>query len=207
MHIDNYTLIVLPTSYLPNIEYFKILFDSDTVYIDGYERYEKQTFRNRTKILTANGDLNLSIPVSRPQGKETLVNEVEISNAEDWRKDHLKAIESAYKNTPYFEYYWDKISTLLNDDVKALDVFNLRLIKHISDKIGLTVDIKETSAFYEFTENDFRKSLHPKKDSGFKANHYIQTFEERHGFNSNPSILDLLFNEGPNSISILQESV
>jgi WbqC-like protein family len=199
-------MIILPTAYFPNIEYFKILFEQDTVFVDGFERYEKQTFRNRTTILTANGVLNLSIPVVRPSGKNTLINEVEISNAEDWRKDHLKAIESAYRNTPYFEYYWDAICDIINADHKYLYKLNFDLCVHLIEKVGLSLDFEQTSEFIDFLENDWRKVLHPKKQSKFKSKHYIQTFEERFGFQDNLSILDLLFNEGPNSISILQES-
>ncbi|MFT4602044.1 MAG: hypothetical protein ACI857_002230 [Arenicella sp.] len=200
-------MIILPTSYFPNLEYFKILFKNDVVFLDGFERYEKQTFRNRATILSANGNLDLSVPVIRPSGKSTLVNEVEISNVEDWRKDHLKAIESAYRNTPYFEYYWDAIKDLLSRDYKTLAELNFELIQHLIQKIGLSARVKKTTEFNDFIEGDFRRSLHPKKESTFKSKHYIQTFEERHGFYPNPSILDLLFNEGPNSISILQESL
>ena len=199
-------MTILPTSYFPNIEYFKILFENKEVVIDINERYEKQTFRNRATILTANGLLNLSVPVIRPQGKNTLIKEVAISYAENWQKDHLKAIESAYRNTPYFQFYWDAISEILEKKHLFLWELNFEITQHLIDKFGLTVKLDTTSKFIDFKKDDYRKNLHPKIDTGFKTKPYIQTFEERYGFVNNPTALDLLCNEGPNGISILQES-
>ena len=197
---------ILPTSYFPNIEYFKILFENKEVAIDLYERYEKQTFRNRATILSANGVLNLSVPVVRTNGKSTLVKDVTISYAENWQKDHLKAFESAYSNTPYFEFYWDAIELILQKKHSYLWELNQEITQHLINKIGLTAEVRFTEEFADFSENDYRKTLHPKVDNHFQNKPYIQTFEERYGFVNNPTVLDLLFNEGPNSISILIES-
>jgi hypothetical protein len=202
----NTSSIILPTSYFPNIEFFKLVFENSKILIDINERYEKQTYRNRATVLSANGVLNLSVPVIRPNGKSTLVKEVEISYVENWQKNHLKAIESAYRNTPYFEFYWDAIVIILKKEQKYLWELNQEIILHLADKFGLTATTKTTAEFIDFQESDYRKRLHPKIDSGFKTKSYIQTFEERYGFVNNPTALDLLFNEGPNSISIISES-
>lgn len=199
-------MIILPTSYLPNIEYFKVLFENSQVKIDLFERYEKQTYRSRCTILSANGHLNLSVPVIKKNGKNTLVKDVEISYAENWQKDHLKAIESAYRNTPYFEFYWDAIENIILEQHHFLCELNQELMLLLLSKFGLTVNVTNTSTFIDFEANDFRKTLHPKNETGFVTKKYIQTFEERYGFINNPSALDLLFNEGPNSLSIISES-
>lgn len=176
------------------------------VFIDENELYQKQTYRNRTTILTANGIQNLSVPVIRPQGKNSIVHEIEISYAENWVKDHIKAIESAYRNSPYYQYYSDQLIGILKKNHAKLSELNWDLIQFFIQKIGLAVQLQKSAESSNFSEHDFRKTLHPKVETGFKSYHYIQTFEERHGFHPNPSILDLLFNEGPNSISILQET-
>lgn len=175
--------------------------------IDEHEIYQKQTYRNRSIILTANGPQNLSVPVIRPNGKNTLVSETEISYVENWLKDHQRAIESAYRNTPYYQYYSHEIFEILERNNQSLFNLNWDLTQLLIDKIGLSVALKRATESPKVVENDFRRTLQPKLSSGFESKHYIQTFEERHGFHSNPSILDLLFSEGPNSISILQESI
>lgn len=175
--------------------------------IDEHEIYQKQTFRNRSIILTANGPQNLSVPVIRQNGKNTLVSETKISYVENWLKDHQRAIESAYRNTPYYQYYSDGIFEILERNNESLFDLNWDLTQFLIDKIGLSVALKRATESPEISDNDYRRTFQPKLMSDFESHHYIQTFEERHGFHSNPSIIDLLFSEGPNSISILQESL
>lgn len=131
---------------------------------------------------------------------------MQISYVENWIKDHQKAIESAYRNTPYYEYYADDIFTILSQQFEHLTELNQALTLYFIEKIGLSLELSQSTEPAPIQQTDYRISLSPKIDTGFKAHHYIQTFEDRHGFHPNPSILDLLFNEGPNSISILQES-
>lgn len=198
--------MLLPTAYFPNIEYFWHLYHSKIAEIDFYEPWQKQTFRNRSYILTANGVQMISVPVERPFGKETTINQVLISNKEDWRKDHIGALTSAYKRTPYFEFYWDDLQALLNHDHDTLIALNFSLTHWLVEKIGLSCEIKFTDQIKDLEPNDLRAALHPKKETSFKCYPYLQTFTEKFGFENNLSVLDLLFNEGPNSISILQES-
>jgi hypothetical protein len=199
-------MIVLPSVYFGNIEYFYLLYANTEAQIDVHETYQKQTYRSRCEILSSNGKMSLSIPVIRPHGKDSLMNEIKISNAENWRKDHKKAIESAYRRTPYYEFYEEKIFQILEQDHELLIELNNELTLFILEKIGLTIKVSMTKSSPILAGYDYRIALNPKKETGFKTHRYIQTFEERHGFVPNLSILDLLFNEGPNSISILQES-
>lgn len=198
--------MILPTSYFGNIEYFRCLWKEKEVVIDIHEPYQKQTYRTRCEIIGANGLQTLSIPVERPNGKESTVKDVLITYKEDWRKDHLKAIESAYSRAPYFIYYFNAIRDILLNDHQLLWELNDQLLKYLIDKIGLTVDISYSKQQIPLEKEDFRVDFSSKKESGFQTHRYIQTFEERHGFRNNVCILDLLFNEGPNTISILQES-
>src|SRR5688500_13554879 len=96
--------VVLSTAYWPNLPYFYYLLNSEKVFVEHHEHYHKQSFRNRTKILTANGVLELSIPVVKKYDKE-IINTIEISYAEAWQIKHWRAISSSYKNSPYFEFF------------------------------------------------------------------------------------------------------
>jgi hypothetical protein len=199
--------MILPSVYFGNIEYYHKLYNESNVIIDTHEKFQKQTYRSRCEILTANGRINLSVPVERPDGKNTLMQDVLISNAENWRKDHKKAIESAYRRTPYYEYYFEQLFEIIDKDFLTLHESNTALQEFLISKIGLTVQVEFTSESIPDIEKDYRSLLNPKQATSFKTHRYIQTFEERFGFQNNLSILDLLFNEGPNAITILSESV
>ena len=197
---------ILPTAYFPSIAYFKVLFEHDKVFINCDESFQKQTFRNRCSIANSNGILNLSVPVKRLKGSDSLTAEIQISEVENWRKDHLKAIESAYRRSPYYEFYIEKITSILQTKYNFLHDLNHQLLLFLVDKIGLTVQIEIEAKDFEKTNADYRGILNSKNQDFFACKRYIQPFEERLGFQANLSVLDLLFNEGPNSISILQES-
>ncbi|MFK8037703.1 MAG: WbqC family protein [Crocinitomicaceae bacterium] len=198
---------ILPITYFGNLEYYyRLMQSSGSATIQTHELYQKQTYRNRCYVMGANGILNLSVPVERPNGKLTLTKDVLISNAENWRQVHWKTLESCYNRTPYFEFYADQIKALIFAPNSKLKDLNISLIKHIVDKIGLSVDIRMIDSSDFGTEISQKIAFNPKINSNFKGHHYLQTFTERYGFTDNLSILDLLFNEGPNSICILNES-
>ena len=199
-------MIILPSSYLGNVEYFYHLLKNASVLIDIHEPFQKQTYRSRCEIMTANGRMNLSVPVERPDGSSTVFNNVLISYQEDWQKDHLRSIESAYRKTPYYEYYIDQLIEIFQKKHELLWQLNQELCNFMIDKMALSAECEFSTKPSVLAENDFRVTLNPKNDTGFRAHRYIQPFEETHGFQANLSSLDLLFNEGPNSISILQES-
>ncbi len=198
--------MLLPTSYFPNIEYFTYLLRHQEIHICLNEIFPKQTFRNRCVILNANGLQSLSIPVEREQGHETRTCDIRISYAEDWRKIHLRSIESAYRRTPYYEYYISALeSILLKNHVRLVDL-NFELLEFLADKVGLSCRLHVSDAA-EKISREMNELVNPKTQSAFKGKAYLQTFTERYGFQNNLSILDLLFNEGPNSICILEEGV
>lgn len=197
---------VLPITYFGNLEYYWYLAQNSSVSIHIDEFYQKQTFRNRCSIMGANGILKLSVPIERPFGRKTTTNDVLISNAENWRQVHWKTFESCYNRTPYFEFYADQIKTLLFAPNKKLVDLNISLINHLIDKIGLVTDLSIINTFDDITSPYQKITFDPKVDSYFNGCHYLQTFSERYGYVDNLSILDLLFNEGPNTICILNES-
>lgn len=197
--------MTLPTSYFPSLGYCFHLLKNEKVIIATTEIFSRQTYRNRCLIVNANGLQNLSVPVARDQGHETLTKDIRISYAEDWIKNHLRSIESAYRRTPFYEYYIDQLTKVLETKHEYLIDLNSELLKFISDKIGLScsIGISESDETISQEANDL---VNPKTNSLFQTKEYLQTFSERFGFQNNLSILDLLFNEGPNSICILEES-
>jgi len=198
-------MIVLPIAYFGNLEYFWYFVKHNKVTIDIGETYVKQSYRNRSEIYGANGKLNISIPVVRPHGAKSKTNQIKFSAAEDWKKSHWKSIESAYRRTPFYEFYIDQIHDLFFKEYTTLAELNLALTQHLINKLGIDCEIETTTQSPPIVENDLRLNLSPKKDSKFKSTEYIQTFSDRNPFLKNLSILDILFNEGPNSICILEE--
>lgn len=198
--------LIIPTSYFPNIEYFHQLLQKSDVKISTAEIFQKQTYRNRCVIINANGLQNLTVPVERNSGEETLTKNIKISYAEDWQKNHLRSIESAYRRTPYYEYYIDSIEKIILKNHVYLVDLNFELTEFLVQKIGLSCELKLEENNSEI-KPEILEMMNPKTESKFQTKTYIQTFIERFGFQNNLSILDLLFNEGPNCICVLQESV
>jgi hypothetical protein len=196
--------VLLSTAYWPNLHYFFYLLNAETITIENFENYQKQSFRNRTQILTANGKLDLSIPIKNLSPKRS-INEVEISYQENWHINHWRAITSAYKNSPYFEFFEDEINYFYSKPFKFLMDYNLEQLKLIFKLLKLKKEISLTTIFEKEPINyfDLRNSIHPKIEFTQDANvaqvlktSYYQTFEAKFDFNPNLSILDLLFNKG-----------
>ena len=199
--------IVIP-AYSGNIQYYSILSNFREVYLEQYAHYVKQTYRNRCQILTANGVMNLTIPVDKVSGEKMLDKDVRISDT-DWQRVHWAAIESAYNNSPFFLYYSDDIKPLYEKKFDFLLDFNLSLQEILVSLIGLDTKLILTDSYVESGELDFREKLSPKyKGNDLKFNHkpYYQVFKEKFGYVENLSIYDLLFNMGNESILILKDS-
>lgn len=196
---------VLPlfaTAYLPPIAYIAALMRYESVAIEVCETYPKQTYRNRCTILTANGLLDLTIPVIRTNGNHTLLSDICISYAEPWNVRHWRAIESAYSASPYFLYYRDGIEAILLRQTAHLIDLNTALTTHILKKLGITCTLSASTDFTKPEDAlpypDFRQYFTPKKP--LKADHfpsYNQVFSHKFPFYPNLTILDLLFNLGP----------
>lgn len=200
--------VLLSTAYLAPIQYYSKLLSYKEVIIEIHDNFIKQTYRNRCKIYSANGELSLSIPVKKINPK-TKLKDIIIDYDTNWQKLHWKSIESAYKSSPFFEYYADDLQPFYKKRYDLLVDFNSDIQKVILGLLEEKVNFIYTDNFLK-EENclcdDFRDKIHPKKiihDNQFEIKEYNQVFNEKHGFITNLSIIDLIFNEGPNAINYL----
>lgn len=195
--------VVLPLFYLAPISWFAKFFNAQDCRIEQWENFPKQTFRNRMYIYGPNGKQSLSIPI-RHKGK-TPYNAVEISMAEDWKSNHWKSIRNAYQNSPYFEFYEDKLKSIYSNSYTSLLEFNsfaLRVVLKIlkSEKeYNFTTDYESESTFV-----DLRNSFSAKEERSRNHPEYYQTYSDKHGFLEDLSIIDLLCNLGPESVTYLK---
>jgi hypothetical protein len=198
--------VILSTAYFPPVHYFMQIHGAEQFMIEKYETYKKQTFRNRCEIYTANGRLSLTVPVNKIYGNHTRVDEMIISDQYQWQKMHWGAIISAYTNSPYFLYYGDTIKELLFCNEKKLFNYNLNIIKSLFKILDIDKEIQFPERYEKHydTTVDLRDAITPKAaTSNFDLKPYYQTFGERYGFLEGLSILDILFNLGPETRSFL----
>jgi len=202
---------LLSTAYWPNLHQFYYFLNSEEVLIESHDHYQKQSFRNRTVILSANGPLNLSIPMRH----STDPSEMLISYTGGWQRVHWGAITSAYQNSPYFEFFSDAIQHFYDGEgYLSLREYNKAQLKCIYEILKLNVNFKETESYSKHPEPllDLREIIHPKKNHATDervvnklGTPYYQTFSAKFPFTENLSILDLLFNTGLNSKDYLRE--
>lgn len=201
--------IIYP-AYFPNIALFTVFVQSDEVIWEMEGNYQKQTFRNRTYICNDRGKHILSIPISHVgQGKGKQLNKnVKIDNTYPWQRQHWRTLETAYRTSPFFEFYEDDIKPLYDTEFEYLMDFNLKTIETICDCLQLDMPIAKTTVFNLIpeTEVDYRQLVSVKNIINLSQTDYVQVFSDRHGFIPNLSILDLLFNLGPNTTTYLKET-
>lgn len=203
--------ILLSSAYLAPIQYYSkfLLCDSDTVYVEGYDNYTKQTYRNRCMIADSNGPLALTIPIEKTIEGKCLMRDIRISDHGNWRHQHWNALEASYRHTPFFQYYEDDFRPFYEKKITFLYDFNMQLTELVCNLIGLNVMLKPTNEYFRNPDRiaDFRTLITPKTswedDKNFRSTEYYQVFKEKHGFIPNLSIADLLFNMGPESIFVL----
>ena len=191
---------IFPTAYLPSIEYVSLFLKTEDASIELFETYQKQSCRTRTNVMTANGIQTLTIPVIKTNGNHTLTKDIEISYKESWQQVHLRCLESAYRKSAYFDYYFPYFEKIYRQKFNTLVELNDFCLKTILKIMKVKKDYSFTTDFERIAdENDYRISL-SKGTNKIEMKPYYQVFADRHGFISNLSIVDLLFNEGPNSI-------
>ncbi|MDA3894265.1 MAG: WbqC family protein [Salinivirgaceae bacterium] len=204
------SICFLSTAYWAPIQYYAKLIAFNKAIIEQWETYPKQTYRNRMLIYGANSIQSLQVPVIKGSFKNILLKDVKISYADNWQKNHIKSIESAYRSAPFYEYYIDDIIPFYHKKYTYLFDLNNELLEETKGMLDADFDVELSSDFELMPQiNDYRYSMHPKReknipDNSFKSVEYIQGFEQRHGFVPNLSILDLIFNVGPEASLILK---
>ncbi len=193
----------LSTAYLAPVSYYQLLTSSETVFLEQWENYQKQSYRNRCRIAAANGVMTLNIPVESAGGEKILIKDVRISSHDDWQMKHWRSIVSAYRSSPFFEYYEDDFRPFYEKKWKFLWDFNWEFMQKILHLLDISPTIEFTEEYKVNVENDFRDKIHPKKQSVLPTEKYYQVFEQKHGFLSDLSILDLLCNMGNEAVLCL----
>lgn len=207
--------IYITSAYLAPIQYYAKFLSAQHIFIEQQDNYIKQTYRNRCNIVSANGEIPLSIPVEHSSKNKTKMKDIRIADHGNWQHMHWNAIVSAYNSTPFFEYYQDDFYPFYHKNYDFLFDFNeeLRILILNLLKIDLP-EIKYTDSYRtDFSEDeiDLRETIHPKKewtdlDPSFRSVNYYQVFSQKFGFTPNMSIIDLLFNMGNESQIILSRS-
>jgi hypothetical protein len=189
--------VLLSTAYLPNIMYLSQVLNHEVVVLEKCEHFVKQTYRNRCEILTSNGKLSLSIPLIKQADKEFIADK-KISYAEDWQKQHWRAITSAYKNSPYFEFFEDEFKPFYENKYELLFDYNTQLLQTILHILRVKKQIEFTKQ-YDISPSDcfdLRALSDLNNSDSLNVKSYYQVFADKRGFTSNLSCLDALFNIG-----------
>ena len=199
-------MVLIHPTYFPNIAHFSVMLQHEGFCFEVCDNYTKQTYRNRTCIYGANGLLQLNIPVKHSQKNRQLYKDVKIANDTKWQSLHLKSLQSAYRTSPFYEYYEDELQHLFELKADYLMDFNFKCLEVISDCLQIELS-SNTSTHYDNSVDrslDYRPLVNCKKEIEQNLESYTQVFSEKHGFINNLSILDLLFNEGPNAVTYLE---
>lgn len=197
--------VLLQTTYFGPIQWYQKLYRYNSSFIEQYDSYQKQTYRNRCVIATANGLQALTVPVEH---NSQLVKDLRISDHNQWRRVHWNALQSAYSESPFFDYYADDIRPFFEKKYEFLIDFNESIRQTICDLLDIQPKVEYTSGYEKQMEgvDDYREIInakHPQADADFQPRRYWQVFEGKHGFQANLSILDLLFNTGNEAIFYL----
>lgn len=203
--------VLIELQYLPCLEYVACLLKYDTVYLEQHEFYEKQSYRNRFCILTANKVAILSVPVVKGNHKQRIT-DVQIDYSQNWVKDHWRTIASAYGKSPFFDHFAPYLEQIFAKQHRFLFDLNIELLTKCLNLLDAGIKINFTSTYQKYAENgqiDLRSAIHPKKD--FTQNHEYQPIPYLQNFGSNfvpnLSILDALFCEGKQALHIIRQSI
>ena len=191
--------IIIHPTYFPNIFSFKTIINSTNILFEVNDYYVKQTLRNRTSIHAANGKLNLSVPVKFSSTKKEKYKDIKICYDSNWQKIHLKSIESAYKNSPFYDFFEDYFINFYNKKEKFLVDLNFSSIRLIFEILEKELNCNFTNEYLEkYVDLTDYRTLLTNKNFNEKVNfkNYTQVFQEKNGFIENLSSIDLIFNNG-----------
>ena len=195
--------ILLPTAYLPPISYIAACVEANDILIECHETYTKQTFRNHSMIFGPNGKQMLTVPVTKPMGNRTQTKDIRIAYELSWQKNHWRSFEAAYNKSPFFLYYQDYLIQFYEDHHTFLLDFNYKILDTLFMAIRLDRNIGFTASFEKEPKGIDDKRMELVTKPQWFHPEYVQVFSSKHGFLSNLSIIDLLFNLGPETLSYI----
>ena len=196
--------VLLSTTYFGPVQWYQKLYRSDEAEIEQWESFQKQTYRNRCLIAAPNGIQALTVPVEHTVSP--LIKDLKVSDHGNWRHLHWNALVTAYSESPFFEYYQDDIRPFYEQRWDYLLDYNEAIRTKICELIDIQSKVTLTGEYSRSSDNDYREAIRPKHsapDPDFTPRPYYQVYQQKHGFLPNLSILDLLFNMGPESIFYL----
>ena len=193
--------------YLPPLEFFVRAYSADKIVIEACENFIKQTCRNRCSIYSANGSINLSISLEKCRRNHLPIKDVKLSYDQPWNKIHWRAIVSAYNNSPYFMYYRSDFEKFYTHEYEWLLDYNSQILALCFKLLKIEKEISFTEEYIVQYENgsDYRNQFNLNKSSSIPLKNYSQVFDYKTGFISNLSIIDLLFNRGPDAEEYLKQ--
>ena len=195
--------------YFPSIHQLAVMVQCEELWFEMDDHFQKQTNRNRMYIYSPNGTQLLQIPVKHNKGIHQKTRDVKIEYSFNWQKQHWKSLEAAYRSSPFFEYFEDDLAPIYTKQYPFLMDLNLEIWELLQSLMGYHKTPQKTTEYFHTSPKeitDFRHLIDGKKHA-FNNTPYHQVFEEKHGFITNLSILDLLFNEGRHSLNYLKEQV
>jgi hypothetical protein len=200
--------IIIHPTYFPSISHFAAMLQAEKITFEVEDNFQKQTNRNRTYIYSPNGLQLLNIPVKHSKGAHQKTKDIQIDSDFDWQKQHFKSLETAYRSSPFFEFFEDDIRPLFEKKHKFLLDLNFETLDIVSHCLRIELDYSSSSEYIQNVDpkliTDFRFLADGKKDiSSFEK--YKQVFDDKYGFLNNLSILDLLFNEGKFTVDYLKK--
>ena len=198
-------MTLLTTAYFQSISYMARFLAEDEPLIEIHDTYHKQTYRNRCNVMTANGMESLSVPIVKVNGNHTMTKDIAISPIEPWQHIHSRCLESAYKASPYFDHYYDYLRPIFEGHFERLVDLNDSALAAILKMLKVKKEIVHTTDYIREAEHDFREAFSPKRPfENIVFPEYYQVFCAKFPFASDLSVLDLIFNEGPEAVCYLK---
>ena len=201
-------MIIYPT-YFASIIQYAALVNENKILFEVEDSYQKQTYRNRCYIYGANGRQLLTVPVIHSKNQRNYkTKDIRIDYSSDWQKLHIRSLQSAYRSSPFYEFYEDDVLVVFDKKHNYLLDLNLDVFRVVKECLELGISYRKTIEYQDsiFQEEDYRYLVNPKNDQKYDLKKYTQVFDDKHGYISNLSILDLLFNEGPNALQYLEDN-
>ena len=205
--------ILIETQYFPSVQFFTKWMSGAEIVIEAHENYQKRSYRNRCHIMSPFGFYPLSVPLKKGKNEQQKITDTVISYAENWQLKHWRAFQNYYQKSPYFEHYEHIIEPIFHGNHRYLFDLNMDILEILKKVLDLD-NVISTSKTYEKSPEpiigDFRNKIHPRskfEDHSFLPKSYPQVFEYKYGFLENLSVLDLIFNCGPEARLVIRDSI